>query len=66
MNSKTTVTVTLSIEQALFIKQAVQNSRGDEYDELREQLFNMLPSIQDLYFIIGVDKNGLPQRKQDN
>lgn len=40
--------IKLSVEEALFIKCAVQNSRADGNDHLRESIFGGLPDIRGL------------------
>lgn len=44
--------IRLSVEEALFIKIAVQNSRADGNDYLRESIFGGLPDIQDLNYML--------------
>lgn len=42
------VRLLLSPDEALFIKRACQNSKGDQFDKLRESIFNGLPDIREL------------------
>ena len=42
------VKLSLLPDEALFIKLACQNSKGDEFDKLRESIFNGLPDIRKL------------------
>lgn len=50
------VKLSLSPKEALFIKLACQNSKGDEFDSLRESIFNGLPSIQKLQELDNNDR----------
>ncbi|AKA61237.1 hypothetical protein [Pseudoalteromonas phage H103] len=53
---ETKVHITLTVDEALFIKLACQNAKGDKYDPLRRSIFNGLPDIPHLESIRRLEK----------
>lgn len=56
VSQKINILLELTPSEALFIKHMVQNSKDDNFDDCRYEIFNALPSIPDLELMINSNK----------
>lgn len=56
VSQKINILLELTPEEALFIKNMVQNSKDDSFNDCRYGIFNALPSIPDLEVMVNSNK----------